>query len=251
MGVKMKKLKIQYTIFVMFICIAFGSIILTEKLKPIRNDDIDKRFQVYIEENYKDLKDTITEDTYYKNLKYNKKVINKYNENYYFMLYYENKKITDTYKKDYVEGKTFLKHIEKAIKQQINEKVNGNYEVTINTKLNKFSDEIKEKIIKENNLKSLKIYDLEIKFKTTIEEQNLTDQIIAKIDKLEKNDIYPKTYSMEITDKEDSTKSIKITGLTIEIIQGENFSIIISDIINNNKESELLNENNIQYEYLN
>ena len=62
MGVKMRKLKIQYTIFVMLICIAFGSIVLTEKLRPIRNDDIDKKLQVYIEENYKDLKDITTED---------------------------------------------------------------------------------------------------------------------------------------------------------------------------------------------
>ena len=77
MGVKMRKLKIQYTIFVMLICIAFGSIVLTEKLRPIRNDDIDKKLQVYIEENYKDLKDITTEDTYYANLKYNKKVMNK------------------------------------------------------------------------------------------------------------------------------------------------------------------------------
>ena len=252
MGVKMKKLKIQYTIFVMFICIAFGSIILTEKLRPIRNGDIDKKLQVYIEEKYKDLKEEIkTEDTYYANLKYNKKVINKNNNNYYFMIYYENKKITDTYKKDYVEGKTFLKHIEKEIKKQINEKVKGNYEVTINTKLNKFNDEIKEKIIKEDNLKSLKIYNLEIKFKTPLEEQNVTNQIIAKMEKKKKNGIYPKTYSIIITDKEDNTKSVKISGLTNEIIKSENFINIISDIINNNIDSELIKENNIQYEYLN
>ena len=247
----MKKLKIQYTIFVMFICIAFGSIILTEKLKPIRNDDIDKKLQVYIEENYKDLEDIRTEDTYYKDLKYNKKVINKNNDNYYFMIYYEKREITDTYKKDYVEGKTFLKYIEKEILKQINEKVKGNYEVSINTKLNKFSDEIKEQIIKEDNLKSLKIYNLEVKFKTTIEEQNVSDQIISKIDKLEKNSIYPKTYSMVITDKEDKTKTIKISGLTNELIKSENFKNIVSDIINNNEESELLKENNIQFEYLN
>ena len=195
MGVKMKKLKIQYTIFVMFICIAFGSIILTEKLRPIRNGDIDKKLQVYIEEKYKDLKE--------------------------------------------------------EIKKQINEKVKGNYEVTINTKLNKFNDEIKEKIIKEDNLKSLKIYNLEIKFKTPLEEQNVTNQIIAKMDKLEKNGIYPKTYSIIITDKEDNTKSVKISGLTNEIIKSENFINIISDIINNNIDSELIKENNIQYEYLN
>lgn len=251
MGVKMRKLKIQYTIFVMLICIAFGSIVLTEKLRPIRNDDIDKKLQVYIEENYKDLKDITTEDTYYANLKYNKKVMNKNNENYYFMIYYEKRKITDTYKKDYVEGNKFLRHIEKAINTQINEKVKGNYEITINTKLNKFNDEIKEKIIKEENLKSLKIYNLEIKFKSVIEEQNIINLIIGKVDKLEKNNVYPKTYSIVLTDKEDNTKSIKITGLTSEIIKSESFNSIISDIINDNKESELLNENNIKYEHLN
>ena len=75
--------------------------------------------------------------------------------------------------------------------------------------------------------------------------------IKPQMDKLEKNGIYPKTYSIIITDKEDNTKSVKISGLTNEIIKSENFINIISDIINNNIDSELIKENNIQYEYLN
>ena len=80
------------------------------------------------------------------------------------------------------------------------------------------------------------------------------DEVVGqqqKVDKLEKNNVYPKTYSIVLTDKEDNTKSIKITGLTSEIIKSENFNIIISDIINDNKESEILDENNIKYEHLN
>ena len=36
------------------------------------------------------------------------KVTNKLNKNHYFYITYSNKKITDTYKEDYLEGRTLL-----------------------------------------------------------------------------------------------------------------------------------------------
>ena len=100
----MKKLQLQYFIFLIIVFVLLTILVTSEKLSPIMAEKIDKKLDNYIKETYK-LEDIKTTKTIYKNLKYQKKVINKTNNNYYFIIYYNKKKITDTYQEDYVKGK--------------------------------------------------------------------------------------------------------------------------------------------------
>ena len=155
----------------------------------------------------------------YKEMKYQAKITSKENENYYFYVYYENKKITDTYKKDYVEGKSILNYQKDKIIENIKKKTKTTYKVTITRNLDKYTDSLKNKIITSNNPESLKIYNLEgtitvSKFDTT--------HIVNTIKALNDN------YAIESND----------------------FTNIINDIINK-KKSNLLSNYDIDYEYLN
>ena len=45
------------------------------------------------------------------------KVKNIKNKNHYFYIKYSNKKITDTYKEDYIQGKSLLNEIQKNLEK--------------------------------------------------------------------------------------------------------------------------------------
>jgi hypothetical protein len=172
------------------------------------------------------------------------KVESKENENHYFYINYYNKKITDTYKKDYVEGKNLLMHIKKKLKKDINSKTNANCDIEITNTLDKYTSIVQERIIKEDNLLELKFFI--VKKELIIDdwnEENITNKINKFIDKF--TDITPKSYTITITNKDDPTESIEIKNITDNVSKE-----IISDIIND-KKSDLLKENKITYKYLN
>ena len=172
----MKSLKIQYAVFFMLVIVAFSSIVLSEKMYPLLSNKVDEKLETYIKDNYKDL-DIESDKTIYKNTKFQKKVYNKDNKNLYFTIYYRNKKIKDDYKKEYVEGNTFLKYISKLIEKDIKNKTNYNSKVSINKKLNNYNDDIKERLIKEKDLSELSIYNVRIKIKTKYDKNVITDRI--------------------------------------------------------------------------
>ena len=245
----MKKLQLQYYIFLVIVFVSLTILVTSQKLSPIMVEKIDKKLDNYIKETYK-LNDIKTTKTTYKNTKYQKKVISKLNNNYYFIIYYDNRKITDTYKEDYVEGKTFLKYISKSIEENIYKKTNNKYFISINNKLNKFTDEVKEKVLKEEELESLSIYTLSYELKTDFNNKTISKEIIDLDNKLLSNNINPKSYEITITNNKDITKSIRIKGINREIINSNNLNIIINDIISN-KNSNIIKDNNITYENLN
>ncbi len=245
----MKKLQLQYYIFFIVVFVLFSVLIITEKLSPLMNDKVDKKLNNYIKENYK-LNNIKTTKTKYIDTVYQKKVVSTLNNNYYFIVYYDKKKITDTYQKDYVEGNTFLKHISKSIQNTIYKKNNTKYTISINNKFNNFTEEVKTKIFKEEDLESLSIYTLSYKLKTTFDNKTISNQIINIDKNLSSNNINPKSYEITITDEKDITNSIKINGINRNIINSNKLNNIIDDIINN-KKSNILNENNITYKKLN
>ena len=240
---KQKKLLLERSIFILIVFVALGVIVITEKFGNIMIPKASKKINTYVDEKYKDL-NLKTNDVTFKNTTYTMKVESKENKNHYFYINYYNRKITDTYKKDYVEGKNLLNYLKKKLKKEINNKTNTNCDIEITSTLDKYTELVQEKIIKEDNLLELKFYI--IKKELVIDkwdEETITNKINNFLEKFE--NITPKSYTITITNKEDITESIEIKNITNEVTKE-----IISDIINN-KKSDLLKENKITYKYLN
>ena len=162
MNKEQKKLKLQMFIFTIFIFVAFSLIIINEKSASILIPKVEDKLNNYIETNYKDIKNDINiSKVTYKTPKYIMKISNKKNKNHYFYIYYQNKKITDTYKKDYKEGKQLINHCNNIIQKDINKITNTNkYKTSINIKLNKLTTGVQERIINEEDLLNLRIYNI-------------------------------------------------------------------------------------------
>lgn len=240
---KQKKLTLERGIFVVIVFVLLGIIVITEKFGNIMIPKATKKINTYIEDKYKNL-NLKTNKVTFKNTTYTMKVESKENKNHYFYINYYNRKITDTYKKDYVEGKNLLTYIKKKLKKEINNKTNANCDIEITSTLNEYTNIVKERIIKEDNLLELKFFI--IKRELIIDnwdEETITNKINNFLEKFE--DITPKSYTITITNKEDITESIEIKNITNKVTKE-----IISDIINN-KKSDLLKENKITYKQLN
>ena len=248
---KQKQLLFARSIFLFIIIIAFGVIIFTEKAGKILIPKADKKLNNYINNKYKNEKDNfIIGKTKFKNTTYTIKITNKNNKNHYFYIKYYHKKITDTYKKDYLEGKTILNHIKKSLKKEIENNTNTKCEITILNTLDKYTSTVQNRIIKEDNLKELKIYNL--KKELIINNWNskdISDKISKTISIYKNNNITPKNYIIIITNKNNITESIEIT-LNENFINNSSKEEIINDIIKDNN-SEILKENKITYKYLN
>lgn len=240
---KQKKLLLERSIFILIVFVALGVIVITEKFGNIMIPKASKKINTYVDEKYKDL-NLKTNDVTFKNTTYTMKVESKENKHHYFYINYYNRKITDTYKKDYLEGKNLLNYLKKKLKKEINNKTNTNCDIEITSTLDKYTELVQEKIIKEDNLLELKFYI--IKKELVIDkwdEETITNKINNFLGKFE--NITPKSYTITITNKEDITESIEIKNITNKVTKE-----IISDIINN-KKSDLLRENKITYKYLN
>lgn len=243
------KLTMQMSLFFLIIFVVFGTIIIKEKQNILFLPKIENTMKEYLANNYAAL-NLKTDNVKIKDNKFTMKVMDKTNNNLYFYVTYQNKEITDTYEKDYEEGKTFLTYLNKKIEQNIKDKTNQTYKVKINNTYNNFSSKVKNTLLKEENLESLRIYTLEKEITTSWDHLTITNELTTIMTTLEKDNITPKNYTFVITDKNDITKSVKINNITIKNIENNNLSIIINDIINNNR-TNILRENNITYEYLN
>ncbi len=240
---KQKKLSLERGIFAFIVFVLLGVIVVTEKFGNIMIPKVTKKMNNYIEEKYKKL-DIKTNVVTFKNTTYTMKVESKENKHHYFYINYFNRKITDTYKKDYIEGKNLLNHIKKELKKEINDKTNTICDIEITSTLDKYTKQVQERIINEDNLLELKFFIVkkELLIKDWNEE-SITNEINSFIEKFD--NITPKSYTITITNKDDITESIEIKNITNTLSKE-----IINDIINDNK-SDLLKENKITYKYLN
>lgn len=240
---KQKKLSLERGIFAFIVFVLLGVIVVTEKFGNIMIPKVTKKMNNYIEEKYKKL-DIKTNVVTFKNTTYTMKVESKKNKHHYFYINYFNRKITDTYKKDYIEGKNLLNHIKKELKKEINDKTNTICDIEITSTLDKYTEQVQERIINEDNLLELKFFIVkkELLIKDWNEE-SITNKINSFIEKFD--NITPKSYTITITNKDDITESIEIKNITNTLSKE-----IINDIINDNK-SDLLKENKITYKYLN
>ena len=243
-----KKLTIQMALFSLVTFVLFGTIIIKEKQNIIFLPKIENSISKYMNDTYQDLsleKDKVTEE----NNVFTMKVKNIKNKNHYFYIKYSNKKITDTYKTDYLEGKTILNHLSTKLEKNIYKETNITYKVSFNNKFNNYSEKV-QKLLLEENIKTLKVYTIEKEITTSWEINNITKTISDTMTTLENKQFTPKNYTFIITNEKDITQSIKINNLKSSLINENKLQTIISDIISNNK-SIILTENKITYEYLN
>lgn len=246
-----KILTIQMAIFFLIIFVFFGSIVVTEKLYPLRIPKVQNKITNYINKEYKDILGEIEiNETEYKELKYQTKIANKNNSNYYFYVYYQNKNITNTYEEDYLKGKSIINYQEKIIEKNIEKKTKKKYKVNIDNSLDNFTDDIKEKFINTTTPEKISVYNVEATL--NIKDYN-SDSIYSSINSFiisfDTKKIYPKDYTFIITNTKDKTKAFKLKNITTKDLEKYDLKSIINDIIENNKK-ELL-DTNIDYEYLN
>ena len=246
---KRNKLTLQMFSFFLIIFIIFGTIIINEKKTTIFLPKIENFINEYIEKNYNYIELKKSKITIKNNI-YIMKVMNKENNNHYFYIKYFNKQITDTYEEDYFKGQTLINHLNKQIEKTIKQKTNNKYTVIINNTYDNYSSKIKERLLKEKNIETLPIYTIETEITTIWNDEIITNEITNIMTSLNNKNITPKNYTITITDKENITKAVKITNLSIKNIENNNLSMIINDIINN-KKTNILSENKIAYKYLN
>lgn len=238
-------------LFTLIIIVSFGIIILNEKGGTLFLSKAKNNINTYIDENYSQIKDNIKiESVKYKDRSFTAKIVSKDNKNLYFYITYKDKKITDTYKKDYLEGNSYLTYIDNKLEDTIYNKTNQKCKVKAISTLDNYTETVRENILKENDLLTLKYYYIEKELQ--INEWNakeISDEITKYISLNLSNNITPKYYRIIITDSKDVTKSIEISNITEEFINNNNEQTI-NDIINKNKSTEL-NNSKIEYKYLN
>ena len=238
-------------LFTLIVIVSFGIIILNEKGGSIFISKAKKNINAYIDENYNQIKDSISiESVKYKNRTFTTKIVSKDNKNLYFYIIYKNKKITDTYKKDYLEGKSYLTYIDNKLEDDIYNKTKQKCKVNAISTLDKYTEKVRENLMKENNLLSLKYYYIEKEIQiNNWNAKNISDDITKFIYINLENNITPKYYKIIITDNKDVTKSIELSNITEDFINNNNEKLI-NDIITKNNSIELRNSK-ITYKYLN
>ena len=243
-----QKLTISMAIFFLIVIVSFGTIVLNEKKGELFLPKIENKLETYFINNYKDLKETTKTSIKYINNQYIMTVKSKENENHYFTINYKNKEIKDTYQENYIEGKKYLLYLEDKIKKEIKNTLDKDVSINILTTLDSMTSKIKDKVLKEDNIKNLEIYNLETNISTpSLEINTVTQTIINEINEFTKNNITPKTYTLTITN---NNKSIKISNLNKDLINYNTLNEIIDAIINN-KDNSIIQENNIKYEHSN
>ena len=249
---KGEKLVIARGIFTTIIIVLFGLIIVNEKKTTILLPKITEKINTYIEENYKDITDEISiGDIVYEAPKYSVKLTSKKNENYSFYVEYKNKEITDSYKEDYLEGKSFLNKIKENLKEEVKNETNEECDIEIIATLDQYTSQVRERIINEDNLKELKFYTINLQLDIdNWNEKEITKIISNKIEIFSKNNYTPKYYKITINNKKDITQSIEIDNVTNDFLLNKYKEQIIKDILTDT-ETPLLKQSKITYKYLN
>ena len=235
-------------IFTIILIVAFGLVIMNEKKGDLLKTKVSSKLNSYIETNYNDFNSFVKEEITYQNDIFTQKIISKKNKKLYFLIKYKNKEITDTYKKDYEEGNTLLTTLNNELSKEVQKQTKEECQVKNITTLDKYSEKIQERIIKEEELLSLKYYyiskELEI---TNWNAQEITKQIERFMNTIKEKEITPKYYEITITNKEDITTSIVISNITEEFLTSNNKEQIIKDILDN-KNTNLVKESKITFQ---
>lgn len=249
---KQKQLVLERGIFVVIVFVILGIIVFTEKAGGLFIPKVKDKMNDYIEENYKDIKDSLKlKDITYKNYTYTMKVESKVNKNHFFYITYSHKKMKDTYKEDYLKGKNLLKHIKEKLKKDIESITKTPCTIEISSTLDKYTSLVQDRLVKEENLLELSFYTINKEISIdNWNKKDITNKIVETLNIYINNNINPRNYTITITNKNKITESIEIKNLNNDFINNKFKEDIINDIINNNN-SNILKENKIEYKYLN
>lgn len=247
-----KRLNIARGIFAFFIFVAFGIIICTEKGGEFLKPKINEKLTEYITTNYSNIiNNTIQDEITYKDRTFTMKIYDKTNKNHYFYITYDNGKITDTYKEDYIEGKSLLNEISKNIEKEVYEKTKIKAKVQILSSLDEYTSKVQKLILEEENLLNVKIYSLSISIDLKPwHKTNAAIVITNTLNTFIENNIDPKSYTITINNLDEVTESIEIYNIDNDFVNNEYKEDILDDIIKN-KKSDLLDEYNITFKHLN
>lgn len=243
------KLFFEMTIFFFIVILCFGLLIIKEKSTSFRKEKVSKKIDEYINSNYKYIKNELKKDKIkYENNAYYIKIYNNENKDLNFIISYKNKKITSTYKKDYLEGKSLFNVLEKNMNDKL-KKINTNstyknLKITYDLKLNNCTDIIKNKLIKGNY--DLNLYTINDKKTIVLNSNTLQNEIIKLHEYIISIGLNPKNYNLTYTDLNNETKSINII-INEEILKN---NIDIGKIIIENDKKNL-NLYNIKVKNLN
>ena len=238
-------------LFLLIVIISFGIIIINEKGGKIFIPKVSNNINSYIDKKYTKIKDKLNiESIKYNNKVFTTKITSKENKHLFFYVTYKNKKISDTYKKDYQEGRTLLNHINKENEKTIYNKTNQKCKVFAISTLDKYTEKVRKELINEKNLYSLKYYYIEKELQiNNWTPQDISNEITSYINLNIGNNIHPKYYKIIVTNNKDITNSIELSNITENFVSNDNEKII-NDIINKNVSNELKNSK-IKYRFLN
>ncbi|MBP5679046.1 MAG: hypothetical protein J6X28_04385 [Bacilli bacterium] len=235
-------------IFMMIVIVSLGLLIINEKQGDLLKTKVSKKIDEYLETNYENILSNINkEEVKYKNNEFTAKIMSKENKKLYFTVKYKNKNITDTYQKDYEEGKTLLTSLNKSIENTIQEETNIDCKVHEIKPFNKYSEKVQERLLKEEDLIHLKYYYIEKELEIdSWEKEGVTKEIEKVIKPIKEKEITPKYYEITLVNKEDITTTITISNITEEFLELEEKEEIIDDIIHQ-KNTERVKNSKITY----
>ena len=131
-----------------------------------------------------------------------------------------------------------------------NAKLLQKFEIKILKTLDKYTDNIKEKIINSEDPETIKIYNLKANITLDEYKESNIEKTLKHFDNnLKDKNITPKNYTFNIQDPEDETKVLSLT-IDSKTIESNDFNAIINAIINK-KKSNLIDTYEVTYEYLN
>lgn len=136
------------------------------------------------------------------------------------------------------------KDLEKDIKDHLNQEVKVTFPLT----LNKYTKIVQEDLL-NNNSKKTNMYDISLTITSIINQTEITNKITTLNNELKSLNIIPNHYTITIKSKNNNDK-LTIKNLTQKTIEKNILFQITSDIITN-KESNLLKNNNVTFEYIN
>lgn len=239
------KLVLQMGIFFILVVGIFSYIVLNEKKYLILTPKVEEKLNKYIDKKFAEQKiDLDIEKVKYvlEDKSYRIKLTNTKNNHLYFYVIYKNKKITDTYKKDYKEGKSLYDYANNKYKKKFK-----NSKLIFIKTLDKYPNTIYDQVI-NNDIMKLPIYNISTELTTDKHDLKTLTSLVNSFYLKNKNLGYnPRNYEIIIVDKNDIKFSIKIKGLTDELITN-NIDEIISGIIK--KDKSIINKYNIEYEYI-
>ncbi len=244
------KLMLEMSIFAIFLFTACTFLVINEKKNEYLIPKIDQKLKEYVKEQYPNLTKEINirKTTYHKKkAAYFMRIENKKNKDLYFIVHYKNKKITSSYKTDYLEGKTLLSKLENELEAQLRNKVNNKITLHFTQKLNEYNYSIYDRIISNDHIQELSIYNINAELESNdFQINSLVTSISNFYHFINHEDYHPNYYQLRIIHSKNITKEIKLKFLNEKLIT-QNLEEIIEGIIQKNP--TISSKFSIKYEY--